>query len=309
MTRRIKRAGRRHIIQTHVIRSTGCLFFEGIRADKAESGDIKYSIKSGITDNNGNTYDNVVVLDTDIFEGVKTRDWGKVLYEFVYNNLVGKQVTVFDETQSKVTIEFAKANERVQKDGAKNSHKVIDKLSRKKDLNSRLAVAHADELITVSKTIPNQSNEHNHQWLDENGWSHRIAIIMKRDGTLLSANLNVAHSKDGRDILYDINKITTIGHGAVPSNSNKSRGSHIKTNNGKNNIPQSTSKSNSFSQQNSDRFNDTDYLSAVERGDMKTAQKMVDEAAKAAGYTSPKLYHGTKNFGFTEFDLVLKTKP
>lgn len=59
----------------------------------------------------------------------------------------------------------------------------------------------------------------------------------------------------------------------------------------------------------SDRFNDTDYLSAVERGDMATAQKMVDEAAKAAGYTSPKIYHGTKNFGFTEFDLVLKTKP
>ena len=59
----------------------------------------------------------------------------------------------------------------------------------------------------------------------------------------------------------------------------------------------------------SDRFNDTDYLSAVERGDMATAQQMVDEAAKAAGYTSPKLYHGTKNFGFTEFDLVLKTKP
>ena len=40
-------------------------------------------------------------------------------------------------------------------------------------------------------------------------------------------------------------------------------------------------------------------------------QSMMDmvEAAKAAGFTSPKLYHGTKNFGFTEFDLVLKTKP
>lgn len=42
---------------------------------------------------------------------------------------------------------------------------------------------------------------------------------------------------------------------------------------------------------------------------MAAAQKMVEEAAKAAGFTSPKLNHGTKNFGFTEFDLVLKTKP
>lgn len=34
---------------------------------------------------------------------------------------------------------------------------------------------------------------------------------------------------------------------------------------------------------------------------METAQRMVDEAAKAAGYDSPKLYHGTSKFGFTEF--------
>jgi len=31
---------------------------------------------------------------------------------------------------------------------------------------------------------------------------------------------------------------------------------------------------------------DSDYLAAVERGDMDTAQRMVDEAAKAAGYNS-----------------------
>ena len=43
--------------------------------------------------------------------------------------------------------------------------------------------------------------------------------------------------------LYDINIITVIGHGVVPSNS-KSRGSHINTNNGKNNISQQSEKSN-----------------------------------------------------------------
>lgn len=32
-------------------------------------------------------------------------------------------------------------------------------------------------------------------------------------------------------------------------------------------------------------------------------QTMVDEAARAAGYDSPRLYHGTRSFGFTEFDL------
>ena len=45
---------------------------------------------------------------------------------------------------------------------------------------------------------------------------------------------------------------------------------------------------------------DTDYFAAVDRGDMDTAQKMVDEAAKAAGYTI-KAYHG-RGSKFTFFD-------
>ncbi len=46
---------------------------------------------------------------------------------------------------------------------------------------------------------------------------------------------------------------------------------------------------------------DAEYLSAVERGDMDTAQRMVDEAAKEAGYTI-KAYHGTPIDGITVFD-------
>ena len=45
---------------------------------------------------------------------------------------------------------------------------------------------------------------------------------------------------------------------------------------------------------------DKAYMDAVERGNMETAQRMVDEAAKAAGYNE-KVYHGTQFFGFTKF--------
>lgn len=46
---------------------------------------------------------------------------------------------------------------------------------------------------------------------------------------------------------------------------------------------------------------DDEYLDAINNGDMETAQKLVDEAAKNAGYTE-RLYHGSKNGGgFTEF--------
>ena len=44
---------------------------------------------------------------------------------------------------------------------------------------------------------------------------------------------------------------------------------------------------------------DSEYLNAVKNGDMDTAQKMVDDAAKKAGYTE-KVYHGSRHI-FNEF--------
>ena len=55
----------------------------------------------------------------------------------------------------------------------------------------------------------------------------------------------------------------------------------------------------------STRASDADYMAAVENGDTEAAQRMVDEAARAAGYNTTKLYHGTGAFGFTKFDLNL----
>ena len=47
---------------------------------------------------------------------------------------------------------------------------------------------------------------------------------------------------------------------------------------------------------------DNSYMQAVKRGDLETAQKMVDDAAKNAGFPT-KVYHGTVNFGFTKTDV------
>ncbi|MBQ4326963.1 MAG: hypothetical protein IJC32_00940 [Clostridia bacterium] len=46
---------------------------------------------------------------------------------------------------------------------------------------------------------------------------------------------------------------------------------------------------------------DNEYLDAVNSGDMETARRLVEEAARKAGYTD-RVYHGTQQFGFTEFD-------
>lgn len=60
-----------------------------------------------------------------------------------------------------------------------------------------------------------------------------------------------------------------------------------------------------FDQLNDDiryQMRDTEYLDAVNRGDTETVQRMVDEAAKEAGY-STKVFHGTTGFGFTQIDV------
>lgn len=48
---------------------------------------------------------------------------------------------------------------------------------------------------------------------------------------------------------------------------------------------------------------DSAYISAVERGDMETVQRFVDEAAKEAGYKI-RVYHGTPTGGFTVFKTL-----
>ena len=158
-----------------------------------------------------------VVLDSNIFDGVKPRYWSEVVKDYVYNNLVGTELTVYNDGNAE-RIHLAKKNERVTKDGAKNPHKVIDKLARNRsgDNIRNLSVVHIDELLETSKFREN-STEHLHQWLDENGWEYRTAYAMDKNGKIYEMNLNIAKSRDGRKILYDINNIKEIDHGVVAS--------------------------------------------------------------------------------------------
>ena len=204
-----------------------------------ENGDVKYSIKENVKNKvSGEIYDKVVVLDTNIFKGIPPRNWGKTFRNFISKHLTGKKFLTFDENGKEEIIEFAKPNERVTKNGANNSHKVIDKLSRKSDRNSKLVIVHSDEVINISEK-QNENAEHSHQWLDENGWEFRNAFVMDKYGKIYSVTLNIAKSKDGRNILYDINKINEVGYGDVLSNAKGKRSSHINPNFVTNSISQS----------------------------------------------------------------------
>ena len=174
-----------------------------------------------------------VVLDTKLFNGVSPRNWGKVLGKFVYENLAGKTLQTVDESGNEETIYLARENDRVRKDGAKNNHKVIDKLARYTGDNARaLAVVQLSELLETSRH-ENATDEHTHQWMDSRGWEYRKTYIQDMEGNIYSAKLNIARGND-RNILYDINNVRkidkgSIADGVVPSAQN-GRGSLITNN-------------------------------------------------------------------------------
>lgn len=176
---------------------------------------IKYSIKE--IKGEKKNYGIGVYLDTDFFDGVKPRNWGEKIKNFVYDNLAGKELTVYngDEAES---IYLAKKSDRVKKDGANNAHRVIDKLARYRygDNVRSLSIVHIDELVETSKYFA-ENSEHSHQWLDEKGWIRRKTYVQTRNGEIYEATLNIAKGKE-KNILYEIGNIKEIDHGTVALN-------------------------------------------------------------------------------------------
>ncbi len=196
---------------------------------EADEDFAKYSI-SEIEGKNGN-YGTGVLLNTNIFDGVRTRDWGGVLSRYVYKHLAGAELTMYDEAGNAETVYLAHENDRVKKDGAKNSHKVIDKLARYKGDNIRaLATVHLPEALATSGNETSRG-EHKHQWMDEKGWIYRTAYLQDRSGNI---TLNIADGRDRR-ILYDITNIRKIdtkkeATGGVVSSTETGRDSHTSGN-------------------------------------------------------------------------------
>ena len=182
-----------------------------------------------------------VILDTNLFDNVKPRDWGKVLNKYVYENLAGAELTMYDDSGTPETVYLAKETDRVRKDGAKNSHKVLDKLARYKGDNIRaLATVHLAEALEASNN-ETSTDEHSHQWMDENGWTYRQVYLQERNGSIYEATLNIANGRDRR-ILYDINQIRKVDTkkeatgGVVPST--ETGGGSLTNGDFSNNVPQ-----------------------------------------------------------------------
>lgn len=184
--------------------------------------------KPDISEINGQekSYGTGVILDTKLFDGVSPRNWGKVLSDFVYKHLAGTELTVYDENGNPETIHLAKSNERVWKDGAKNSHRVIDKLAGYRGNDTRAkAIVQMSEVLATSK-YEKSTDEHSHQWMDENGWAFRKVYLQSEDGNIYEATLNIAKGRE-YNTLYEINRVHLIDKketsASIPSTDDRQR--------------------------------------------------------------------------------------
>lgn len=160
-------------------------------------------------------YGQGVLLDTNIFDGVKTRDWGSVLGKYVYENMAGAELTMYDENGDAETVYLARENDRVRKDGANRSHKVLDKLAGYRGDNVRAqAIVQLSEVLATSKQ-QETTDTHIHQWMDENGWIIRTAYLQNKNGDIYEATLNIADGRD-RKILYEVNKVHQVDKTKIP---------------------------------------------------------------------------------------------
>ena len=275
---------------------------EGIRADKAENRNntTQFSIRIDI---DGNKY---VDVDQSIYDNTDGQSIAAVIAKIIstrFHNLIsvnGQKIQINKTTNDEWRM--SKSARFLQKT---DTQAYNDKLR---------SIANADEILKVANNWVGEKLTHKRT--DNIIEFARGNLLYKVGDNGYIADVIVGTKDNGAAVLYDIKNIYSkkiteaprVTKGESESNSLRTPSASVNDT-----IPQSTSKINTPDESSSDRFNDSDYLSAVERGDMATAQKMVDEAAERAFNNSKirddsgrliKVYHGTED-DFTVFD---KTK-
>lgn len=276
------------------------------RTGSSSSG-TKYSIID-IVGENGKNYGNGVRLDSELLTGLTDPERIQMVKEYV-KELGGSTFTAYDQNGKAVPVSIAEDGQKFRNSGGKNvpvNHDLVTKY--RKNKTKQEAVALIDELVTTSQQSGKAPAKHPHGWLDDNGkndWEAWTTYLKDKNNTIWEATLHVATSANGDKYLYDISPIKMVEQSG---NSDTSTTTDM--------VPQSDTAVNNYSMQNSAEdasgkhslmdipAMDSEYSAAVESGNMQEAQRLVDEAAKAAGFNSEPLYHGTKSFGFTKIDTA-----
>ena len=249
-----------------------------------------------------------------IEENILKENDGEPVHQYIANYIaehIGEVYTIIESGQ-KVYIGEDLPGEYTQskytKAILKNNAKVLKAKNR--------AAANLGEMIEIATNRRWEETKHTHSKDAKYGiyrYDTRFGFPIKNhQGNVASANvynaeLLIRNASDGKKYLYDIVSIKkdtassdwlTKKAASAAANAAGQKGD-VSRNSIRNTEPvvnQKNSERNSESGRvkNSDR--DSAYMDAIKRGDMKTAQKIVEQAAKDSGYTRL-FYHGSKKGG------------
>jgi hypothetical protein len=177
--------------------------------------------------------------------------------------------------------------------------------SKRVKLNLKDQIGTMIENAWGKKYDKNRSTKHN---IDaKRGWNYYTVGVctLDEDGNLspYEGTLNIRLDKNCSDYLYDITDIKKAS-GSLQQNLDGNQPVALKgiVSQSQKNASPKIRKSVIVTDMSTEELN-SDYQAAVDSKDESRQAELVREAANRAGYDSPMLYHGTQNFGFTEFDL------
>lgn len=167
------------------------------------------------------------------------------------------------------------------------------------------AASVADDII-IATTQWKRDGKLMHQRADNFADFDHGTVLIESKGRQYSAEVVVGITNEGEAVFYDVVDLspTTFEIEKAESHSAASANESLSAITGDSTSSNVAQQSENVKQKYS-RELDSEYMELAKdpEGNREKISRMVAEAARAAGYDSPLLYHGTQSFGFTQFDL------
>ena len=233
----------------------------------------------------------IVVIDTDqdVFDGVDRSEYGKIVRSYMKEHFRGKSID---------NVKFKNRSE-AEYTTSKYTQKIYNKQDGVYESKMR-ASTELDNLVKTGKLLGWEEANHPKEF-NKNGYN-RYLVEFALDNKMFTGEMLVALGQNDA-MFYDIVKIKESSPTYNVANHKTSATAYNNTISQdkavvNSNFTQKSEKDASRAERSSDinerrSVTDRSYLDAVERGDLESAQKMVDEVAKNEGYTV-RAYHGTR---------------
>lgn len=267
-----------------------------------EGGKARFEIK---TLDDGRPY---VKADRQVLEGDDPKKWGVQLQNYI-NSEIRKGNDIVLPTADGGLVRLTERSAYKLSDNKSTDLKTHRKtqLSDEAYRLKETAASHIDEIILTGEFSHNMEDVggvHKND-IGEDGFNSYVAYFEDSDGQYYRVSF-VSALNGNEETAYSIGNIQkrrkpTTGNGSSARESSALNGGRLSGNSVLQN--EGNVKRYSLKEQ---RAEDEAYLSLAEdpKRNWGKLQKMVNAAAERAGYDSPDLYHGTRAFGFTEFDLA-----